>query len=157
MFSNMNTEPDAYAKIKGNQQHSNLKGTVLFFEVYGGTIVVAEVTGLPVTQGGVSGKFHGFHIHEGSGCTGTGNEPFKNARGHYNPNKVQHPDHAGDMPPLLSNNGSAFMTFYTDRFHPEDVVGKTVIIHELADDFYTQPSGNAGEMIACGQIANEEY
>lgn len=155
MFSNMNTMPDAYAKIKGNQQHSDLKGTVSFYEVHGGTIVVAEITGLPVMQENVNGTFHGFHIHEGAGCTGTLTEPFKNAGGHYNPERMQHPNHAGDMPPLLANNGSAFMSFYTDRFYPEDIVGRTVIIHEMPDDFHTQPSGNSGEMIGCGQIVSE--
>ncbi len=44
------------------------------------------------------------------------------------------------------------MTVYTGRFFPEDVIGRTVIIHEKADDFHTQPSGDAGEMIACGEI-----
>ena len=156
MFSNMNTMPDAYAKIQGNQQHSDLKGTVSFFEVHGGTIVVAEITGLPMTQGAVNGSFHGFHVHEGGSCTGTEAEPFKNAGEHYNPKKVQHPDHAGDMPQLLANNGSAFMSFYTNRFYPEDIVGRTVIIHEMPDDFHTQPSGNAGAMIACGQIVADE-
>ena len=48
--------------------------------------------------------------------------------------------------------GSAWMAVYTGRFFPEDVVGHTVIIHEKADDFRTQPSGDAGKMIACGEI-----
>ena len=44
------------------------------------------------------------------------------------------------------------MSEYTNRFYPEDVIGRTVIIHEKADDFHSQPSGDAGEMIACGEI-----
>ena len=44
------------------------------------------------------------------------------------------------------------MAVYTGRFYPEDVIGRTVIIHEKSDDFHTQPSGDAGEMIACGKI-----
>ena len=151
MFSNTSTMPDAYAKIQGSQQNPDLKGTVSFYEVHGGTVVVAEITGFPVIQGIVNGTFHGFHIHEGKECTGTMTEPFENAGEHYNPEKVRHPDHAGDLPPLLANSGSAFMSFYTNRFYPEDIIGKTVIIHEMADDFHTQPSGNAGAMIACGQ------
>ena len=113
MLSITNTMPEAYAKIKGNKKYPNLKGTVSFYGVHGGTIVVAEVTGLPENS-----TFHGFHIHEGENCT-------------------------------------AFGAFYTDRFYPEDVIGRTVIVHENADDFRTQPSGNSGAMIACGKIVRE--
>lgn len=140
----------AYAKIKGNKKYPNLKGTVSFYGVHGGTIVVAEVTGLPENS-----TFHGFHIHEGENCTGTEAEPFQNAGTHYNPKNTQHPNHAGDLPPLLANHGTAFGAFYTDRFYPEDVIGRTVIVHENADDFRTQPSGNSGAMIACGKIVRE--
>lgn len=47
MLSITNTMPEAYAKIKGNGKYPNLKGNVSFYGVHGGTIVVAEVTGLP--------------------------------------------------------------------------------------------------------------
>ena len=45
------------------------------------------------------------------------------------------------------------MAVYTNRFYPEEVIGRTVIIHENADDFHSQPSGDAVEMISCGEIA----
>ena len=48
------------------------------------------------------------------------------------------------------------MMVYTTRFFPEKVVGKTVVIHDMPDDFRTQPSGNSGEKIACGQIVAED-
>ncbi|BDZ83738.1 hypothetical protein Lac2_18720 [Claveliimonas bilis] len=35
-------------------------------------------------------------------------------------------------------------------------MGKTVVIHDMPDDFRTQPSGNSGEKIACGQIVAED-
>lgn len=56
------------------------------------------------------------------------------------------------MPPLFGNDGKAFSAFLTDRFTVKEIVGKTVIIHSSTDDFTTQPSGNSGEMIACGEI-----
>lgn len=44
------------------------------------------------------------------------------------------------------------MKVYTDRFYVDEIIGKTVIVHEDPDDFHTQPSGNAGKKIACGVI-----
>ena len=34
----------------------------------------------------------------------------------------------------------------------KDVIGKVIIIHDMPDDFTTQPSGNPGTKIACGEI-----
>lgn len=151
MFSFFNAMPEAHANISGNSNYPNLKGTVYFYGVHGGTVVVAQIQNLSNDN-----NFHGFHIHAGGSCTGTKEEPFQNADGHYNPTNVEHPNHAGDFPPLLSNNGAAFSIFYTNRFFPEDVIGKTVIIHAMPDDFKTQPSGNSGEMIACGKIMGQD-
>lgn len=151
MFSFLNAMPEAYAEIKGNSNYSDLEGTIYFYGVHGGTVVVADIKNMPDDD-----KFHGFHIHEGRNCSGTMQEPFKNAGQHYNPYNMQHPNHVGDLPPILSSNGIVFSVFYTNRFYPEDVVGKTIIIHELPDDFKTQPSGDAGTMIACGEIKEKE-
>ena len=49
-------------------------------------------------------------------------------------------------------NGYAFSAFLTDRFTVKEIVGRTVIMHSSPDDFTSQPSGNAGEKIACGEI-----
>jgi len=153
MLENMNRKPDAYAKVMGSAEFSQVQGNVYFFGVHGGTIVVAEIYGLPVSENDPpSGNFHGFHIHEGADCTGTKAEPFKNAGGHLNPLKTDHPNHMGDLPPLMANEVMTWSAVYTERFYPEDVVGHTVIIHQMADDFHTQPSGNSGTMIACGEI-----
>ena len=35
---------------------------------------------------------------------------------------------------------------------PADIVGRSVVVHANADDFRTQPAGNAGARIACGVI-----
>lgn len=143
VFSFMNTKPEAYAKISGYENYSTLEGDVQFYEVYGGTIVTANIRNLPKGNG-----FHGFHIHVGGSCSDPGS--------HYTKDDFKHPNHSGDMPPLLACNGMAFSAFYTNRFYPEDVVGRTVIIHENRDDFTTQPSGDAGAMIACGEIVVEK-
>lgn len=140
---NIKEKPVAYAIIRGK---------VDFYDTYGGTLLVASVRGLPKDAEEPGRGFHGFHIHTGSACTENEQGEFSSAGSHYNPENTLHPAHAGDLPPLLANNGSAWMAVYTGRFYPEDVVGRTVIIHKNADDFHTQPSGNAGEMIACGEI-----
>lgn len=135
---NIKEIPAAYAKIKGNNTHPDIKGRVDFYETYGGTVLVASVQGLPERSGEGDQGYHGFHIHTGSACTENEQGEFSSAGGHYNPADTLHPAHAGDLPPLLSNNGTAWMAVYTGRFYPEDVIGHTVIIHEKADDFRMQ-------------------
>ena len=138
--------PDAVAYVSGKGSYLKAVGTVKFYQKRGGVLVAADVSGLP--QENTSG-FFGFHIHEGSSC---GGEKFSETLNHYNPQNTEHPMHAGDLPPLLSAGGTAFMSFFTNRFTVREILGKTVVIHNSYDDFKTQPSGNAGEKIACGII-----
>jgi superoxide dismutase, Cu-Zn family len=42
--------------------------------------------------------------------------------------------------------------FFTDKFNVQEVIGKSVIIHENPDDYRTQPAGNSGKKLACGVI-----
>ena len=137
--------PDAIAMVHGDIA-ACLTGTVRFFQTRDGVLVEAEISGLP--KGHKTGIF-ALHIHEGGDCGGEG---FSNTGGHYNPSDTPHPDHAGDLPPLLSCNGRAYLAVLTNRFRLPDVIGRTVVIHSGADDFHTQPSGNSGRKIACGVI-----
>lgn len=133
----------AVARIVGGETHPWIRGTVRFSQREEGTLVVAEVSGLPAAG------FFGFHIHEGGSCTGG---DFADTGSHYNPDGLPHPDHAGDLPPLLSAEGKAYLAVLTSRFTAAEVVGKTVVIHSGPDDFTSQPAGNAGTKIACGRI-----
>ena len=147
------SEPEAGAAIRGSQQYPGLSGNVLFYPFWDGSLVLVNVLGLPDEENApCTEKMYAFHIHEGNRCTGTPENPFADAGTHYNPEHCQHPAHAGDLPVLLSGHGFALQLFYTNRFTPEDVVGLTAIIHVHADDYHTQPSGNSGTMIACGEI-----
>ncbi len=137
----------AAALIKGENDTANLIGKVEFFQKSNCVLVSANIKGLPKNDSG----FYGFHIHEGDSCAG---KNFANTGGHYNPNSTPHPNHAGDMPPLISCQGNAYLQFTTDRFSIKDIIGKTVVIHSNQDDFTTQSSGNAGTKIACGVIKN---
>lgn len=136
----------AVAYLKGGPDFPELSGKVRFHQERGRVLVIADVSGLP--QGDGSG-FFAFHIHEGDGCTG---ENFSSTKGHYNPSDAQHPEHAGDLPPLMRCQGGAYLAVRTDRFCVRDIIGRTVVIHSGSDDFHSQPSGNAGSKIACGVI-----
>ena len=141
-----NTRADACACILGGPDAPKLQGTVRFFQRKSGALVVADIRQLPPSPVG----FFALHIHDGNGC---GGEEFSQSGSHYNPKNTKHPAHDGDLPPLLSCHGSAYMAVMTDRFRVCDVIGKTVVIHSGVDDFTTQPAGNAGKKIACGVIA----
>ena len=138
--------PDAVARITGGVEAPQLAGCVEFYQGSGCILVVARIFGLPKES---ETGFFGFHIHQGRDCSGVG---FSGTDGHYNPMGQMHPEHAGDMPPLLSCQGNAYLSFKTDRFSVNDVAGRTVVIHSNPDDFYSQPAGNAGKKIACGTI-----
>ena len=56
------------------------------------------------------------------------------------------------MIPLMGNQGYAWLAFYDKRFSIPEILGRSVIIHAMPDDFRTQPSGDAGEKIGCGVI-----
>ena len=140
-----NNSSSAIAHVSGGEDHPELRGTVRFFPRCGGILVVADIDGLPYSETG----FFAFHIHEGDNCCGSG---FPNTGGHYNPDGAEHPQHAGDLPPLLSDTGRAYSQVLTGRFHVSDIIGRTVVIHSDPDDFKNQPSGNAGQKIACGVI-----
>ncbi len=146
--------PHAVAIVKGSAEYNQINGTVKFYQARSGVLVVADILGLPVSEGICGNNIFAFHIHGGMSCTGNDDDPFANAGTHYNPLSCPHPYHAGDMPPLFSAGGRAFLAFLTDRFNVNEILGKTVIIHDRPDDFTTQPSGNVGNKIACGVISN---
>jgi Cu-Zn family superoxide dismutase len=135
---------------KGNKA----AGTVDFYQVRNKVLVVANVTGL------TPGREHGFHVHEAGDCSsGDG----MSTKGHFNPHGKPHGHpssgerHAGDLPALKAGkDGRAKLDVTVDiitvRPGPASIVGKGLIIHADADDYKTQPTGNAGARIACGVI-----
>ena len=140
-----NHKPSAKAVVRGGEKRPEIHGEVLFYQKKCAVLVSARISGLPENDSG----FYAFHIHGGETCKGEG---FPETGGHFNPDGSPHPRHAGDLPPLLSFSGNAYLDVKTNRFRVRDIIGKTVIIHGGADDFRTQPSGGAGEKIACGEI-----
>ena len=144
--------PNAIAHISGSRAQPQIRGKVCFWQTQRGVLMAAEILGLKSSQNPCESSVFGFHIHEGESCTGNADDAFSDVGMHYNPNGCPHAQHAGDLPPLFENNGYAFSAFLTNRFTTDEIIGRTIIIHSLPDDFTTQPSGNSGEKIACGEI-----
>lgn len=143
--------PKAMAVVRGGEKYPGICGRVVFYSTDSAVIVRAEIVGLPKGNEACDHSVYAFHIHEGTMC-GDGDDAFAATGGHFNPAGCPHPYHAGDLPPLFAANGKALLAFLTDRLTVPEILGRAVIIHDRPDDFTTQPSGNAGEKIACGLI-----
>lgn len=151
------TQAKAIANVKGSPAYPNIRGTVVFKEAVGGTYVQADIAGLPQTPS----NFFAFHLHSGN-CGGSPEassndtvDYFPQTGGHYNPTNQPHPQHAGDFPVLLASptkGGSAHLSFFTPRFTVSEAVGRAVVIHQNPDDYRTQPAGDSGMKIACGDV-----
>ena len=124
----------------------------------GATGVIMRVTmkNLPVGE-------HAFHVHENGKCE----PPFTSAGGHFNPEGRKHGamaaggHHAGDMPNLIVPASGEMkaelvneaVTLEKDK--PNSLFkqgGTALVIHADADDYRSDPTGNAGGRIACGVV-----
>jgi Cu-Zn family superoxide dismutase len=133
---------------------STVSGTAEFVQIGDKVRVTASVSGLKP-----NGEY-GFHIHEAGDCSsGDG----MSTKGHFNPQGKPHAHagiserHAGDLPSLKSDAGgnatlSVELDIITVTAGPTSIVGRGLIIHAQADDFKTQPTGNAGARSACAVI-----
>lgn len=148
ILSLLEEPPRAFALINGID---GIEGNVTFYDYQGKLVMIYQVNHLPKSDRCQGGIF-GFHIHEGGSCSGSANEPFAGTKGHFNPGNCPHPYHLGDLPPLFATQRTAWGMVYLDKLNVEEIMGKTIVIHNRADDFQSQPSGNSGEKIACGFI-----
>jgi len=134
---------------------SEVRGRILFDQNAEDRI---RITGQ--VQGLGPGK-HGFHIHEFGDCSAS---DASSAGGHFAPDNDKHgaasdPSarrHAGDLGNIVADaDGVAEIGLYrTDlKFDGEEsFLGRAVIVHKDADDLESQPSGDAGARVACGEI-----
>lgn len=150
MYQAMQKNPAVCAHMVGSSEIHNLVGDVYVYPFLQGSLLVADVEGIPYSG------FYGFHIHDHGPCiVGEGYTGFFDVGGHFTKVENQpHPYHAGDLPVLMSYYGHAFMVVYTDRFKPEEILGKAIVIHEGPDDYRSQPGGNSGQQIGCGTFVS---
>lgn len=103
--------PDAVAKIRGGMEAPQLTGCIEVYQENGCMLIVARVSSLPRES---ETGFFGFHIHQGESCSGM---DFSGTGSHYNPTGQEHPNHEGDLPPLLECRGNAYLSVRTNRFY----------------------------------------
>jgi Cu-Zn family superoxide dismutase len=120
-----------------------------------GVQITVSFTGLPPGP-------HAFHIHE----TGRCEPPFESAGGHFNPTGMQHGKdnpkgpHLGDLPNLdVPADGRVKaqvtvkdVTIAGGRNALLDADGAALVVHGNADDYKSDPAGNAGKRLACGVV-----
>lgn len=130
---------------------------------------VVTLTQLPDKSVQISGEIKGLtpkstlaiHVHEWGDCRspeapGAHFDPHKSGK-HGHPNDPVGSHHAGDLPNLeVNDQGVARIDFTTKALtldhSPNSAIGRALIVHEKADDYKSQPAGNAGGRIACGVI-----
>ncbi|MEW6641322.1 MAG: superoxide dismutase family protein [Pseudomonadota bacterium] len=131
-------------------------GSIDLVQVSGGVLIKLAAKGLPPGE-------HAFHVHAVGKCE----PPFTSAGGHFNPDNRKHGmmsadgHHAGDMPNLIVPASgevavevvNAAITLDKDKPNslskPE---GTAFVVHAAADDYKTDPTGNAGGRIACAVV-----
>ncbi len=136
-------------------------GRVRFVQGPHGVVIDLAVTGM--TPG-----IHGVHLHATGQCDAAAK--FGSAAHHMGLDAKPHgflnptDHHAGDLPNLIVQpDGSGSAQFYANDIRINGKVGKgqlllldtdgsSLIIHEKADDHFTQPSGGASGRVACGII-----
>jgi Cu-Zn family superoxide dismutase len=130
-----------------------------------GSLAVTAAEGSVRLSGAIQGltpnSEFGFHIHEKGDCSAP---DASSAGAHFNPTSAEHGNpesethHTGDMMNAKSDDkgvaqvdtSASGATLHSGQ--PTDVLGKAVVLHEKADDYTSQPSGNSGSRIACGVI-----
>ena len=117
-------------------------------------------------EGAVPGV-HGVHVHDVGRCE---RPTFASAGGHFNPTGRQHGflnprgHHSGDLPNIEVPAGGrltaeyfvADLTLEAGARSLLDDDGAAIVLHAGRDDYATDPAGESGDRLACGQIVGAE-
>lgn len=120
-----------------------------------GVLIEIELSGLPPSQ------WVAFHVHQTGSCDHAGGH--MSAGAHFNPAGAAHGfndpkgPHAGDMPnQYVGADGTlkaqVFNSFVRLDGGDTAIRGRALMIHGKADDYKSQPAGDAGDRQACGVI-----
>lgn len=131
-------------------------GTATLTGTPNGVLIEIEVSGLP------AGEWLAFHVHETGSCDHE--TDHESAGGHFNPADAPHGylaeggPHAGDMPnQYVGEDGTLRAQVFNHMVTlgdggDADIAGRALMIHGGADDYETQPTGDAGDRYACAVI-----
>jgi superoxide dismutase, Cu-Zn family len=131
-------------------------GEATVVETQNGVLIRLDLKAKPP---GVSPGTHAIHIHEVGQCAA----PFKSAGAHFNPSSKKHGfldpqgQHVGDLPNIhVPENGPLTVEFLVaqdaaagGKTSLSDADGFSLVIHQGADDYKTDPAGDSGDRIAC--------
>ncbi|WP_422001651.1 superoxide dismutase family protein [Reyranella sp.] len=131
-------------------------GQAQFLQTPHGVLIRLSLKGAPPGE-------HAFHVHAVGKCE----PPFTSAGPHFNPAGHKHGmeakegAHAGDMPNLhipasgeltieVANPMISLVKGQANSVLDGD--GSALVIHAGADDYKSDPAGNAGDRIICGVV-----
>lgn len=123
-----------------------------------GLLITGQLSGLAAGE-------RGLHIHQ----VGTCEAPFTSAGDHWNPTSEEHghlnPEgaHHGDLMNITVRDDSTVMVnartaggMLRGGDGLLDADGAALVLHASADDYRTDPDGNAGDRIACGVLRGDD-
>ncbi|MBD1223413.1 superoxide dismutase family protein [Virgibacillus halodenitrificans] len=150
------SNPDKTREVEMYNADGDLVGNAKISEKPDGVSIKLKLEGL-------SPGLHGIHVHEYPSCKGP---DFKSAGSHFNPEGKEHGlmypkgAHLGDLPNIEADAGGlvdtelllAGATLSEGKKSILTGDGTSLVVDEGKDDGVSQPAGNSGARIICGEI-----